>query len=148
MDSRRARFPSGYKPELVDPTVTDRKKSKKRIVVVEEEAKIVRRIYVLYLDYYGYTAIARILNTEGATSPRGKGWCHTGIWEILRNPCYAGEWTYGRRRTVARVGGRRIIEKAAAKELVSTKRPDLAIVSPDVFVRVQVALAERSKDMK
>ena len=37
--------------------------------MVEEHAQIVRRIFDMYLEGYGFSAIARIFNEEGVKSP-------------------------------------------------------------------------------
>ena len=44
-------------------------KNTNEIVIVEEHAEIVRRIFDMYLSGYGFNAIAKILNEEGVKSP-------------------------------------------------------------------------------
>lgn len=69
-------------------------------------ANIVKRIFRMYQDGLGYTAIARILNEEGIPSPAkykkdvlktnytwkvGKGlWSLSAVSQILKNPVYTG----------------------------------------------------------
>jgi len=85
-------------------------KNTNEIIVVEEQAEIVRRIFDLYLAGYGCSAIARILNEDGVKSPayyhkcvygRHLGsnkpeigtrylWDHTGVKRILLNEFYIG----------------------------------------------------------
>jgi site-specific DNA recombinase len=61
------------------------------LVIDEERALWVRRIFDLYLDGWGYAAIARQLDAEGAPPPKGGGlWCHYTVRKILFNPVYAG----------------------------------------------------------
>ena len=45
-------------------------KNTNEIVIVEEEAEIVRKIFDLYLSGYGLKAIAKKLNDEGIKSPQ------------------------------------------------------------------------------
>ena len=80
------------------------------IVIVEEEAEIVRRIYDLYLSGYGLKSIAHMLNNEGIKSPlyyqnkrfkkqtpcnkpkitRRFLWVNTTVRRILKNEFYKG----------------------------------------------------------
>lgn len=64
-----------------------------RYVLNEERAAIVRRVFKMCVDGYGVVSIARILNQEPETKPfRGKTWCGTSIFDMLRNRCVLGEW--------------------------------------------------------
>ena len=55
------------------------------------KAPIIRRIFGLYADgKLGTTAIARILESEGAPSPRKTGWSPNALRVILANPAYTG----------------------------------------------------------
>ncbi|WP_409969173.1 recombinase family protein [Bengtsoniella intestinalis] len=54
---------------IVPPFGYFKDKNTKEIVVVEDVAETVRRIYSLYLDGYGFKAIARKLNEEGHKTP-------------------------------------------------------------------------------
>src|SRR5271154_6073253 len=91
------RIAFGFGTVLDKPDVKDRKESKKRIVIDEQEAPTIRRIADLYEDGYGYRKITKTLNQEGAPSPTGNGWSASRVWEVLRLPHYAGYWSYGRR---------------------------------------------------
>ena len=54
--------------------------------IVEEEAKIVRKIYALYLEGYSQGAIASYLIKEGIKTPGGKDkWTYSTIDSILKN---------------------------------------------------------------
>ena len=139
--------PFGYRIVLVDPTVIDRKKSKKKIEVDETLAPVVRRIFGMYLDGRGYSSIAKILNREGAPSPRGRGWSPATVWVMLREPRYSGEWTHGERRRTARVGGKVIFEWVPDDQVIRVQRPELAIISREDWLRVQDQIEVRKRDM-
>jgi MYXO-CTERM domain-containing protein len=141
------KVPYGYRCVLENPNVSDRKQSKKRIEIDEKQAAVVRRIFSLYLDGRGVSGIARLLNVEGMPSPKGKGWSRAGVWETLRNPRYVGEWSYGEERIVARKGSKEIVERAPESEVIRLHRPELAIVSEDVWAKVQAATVSRSREM-
>lgn len=63
----------------------------RRLVVVPEEAELVRRIFSLYLDGYGFQGIANLLNAEGQTSVLGNKWSKTAIEAIINNYNYTGD---------------------------------------------------------
>lgn len=68
--------------------------------VVEEEAKVVRRVFEMYATgRYTARQIAEILNQEGYRARRGRRFSKDSIVEMLRNPFYIGKVTYreGRR---------------------------------------------------
>ncbi|HCI60552.1 MAG TPA: recombinase [Ruminococcus sp.] len=88
-------------------------KNTNEILIVEEEAEIVRKIYDLYLSGYGLKAIAKKLNDEGIKSPQyyqnkmynkklpfnkpeitGRYlWVNTTVKRILQNEFYIGTVT-------------------------------------------------------
>jgi site-specific DNA recombinase len=72
-------------------------------------APVVRRIFGERLAGAGYSAIARLLNTEGVPSPsqhdpernahrNGPGWADSAVRAILRNARYTGHEVFGRQR--------------------------------------------------
>lgn len=107
---------AGYKQKqkdgivLIPPLGYFKDKNTRQVVIVEEHAEIVRRIFSLYVSGYGLKAIARILNEEGIKSPGyyqkqllGKNlgynkpeiahrflWENTGVKRILQNEFYVG----------------------------------------------------------
>ncbi|MEK4086303.1 recombinase family protein [Psychrobacillus sp. FSL K6-1415] len=81
------------------------KSENKRLIIVENESIIVRRIFQWYVAGKGYKAIAHQLNKEGFKTKRKKDFSITSIRTILLNPTYAGyicfnkttDWTNKRR---------------------------------------------------
>lgn len=62
------------------------------IVINEEEAKVVRYIYRLYLQGMGTTGICETLEKEGIKTPAGKDkWHQSTIQSILTNEKYKGD---------------------------------------------------------
>ena len=65
---------AGYKQKqksgivIIPPMGYFKDKNTGKVVIVEEQAVIIRRIFSLYLDGYGLKAIANILNAEGIKS--------------------------------------------------------------------------------
>lgn len=60
------------------------------LVVVPEEACIVRQIFADYLSGMGRNAIIKKLNDIGVKTRFGGEWCKSGIDRILRNHTYTG----------------------------------------------------------
>lgn len=60
------------------------------LLIVPEEAEVVKRIFKLYLSGNGSDKIAAILNDAGIPNPSGK-WSATGIRYILTNEKYIGD---------------------------------------------------------
>lgn len=61
-------------------------------VIDEEEAKIVRLIYRLYLDGKSTVAICKEFNEKGISTPSGKGkWSISTVNSILTNEKYKGD---------------------------------------------------------
>ncbi|UOE96040.1 recombinase family protein [Alkalihalobacillus sp. LMS39] len=64
--------------------------------IIEEEAEIVRWMFQLYADGYGYRAIAEKLNQKGIKTKRsGKPWSFSSVRLILTNDMYIGVFRYG-----------------------------------------------------
>jgi len=108
-----SRPPFGYKTVESEST-SQKAKKKKRLVINEHEAVIVRKIYDLYLNGYsgqsfGAKHIAVHLNERGFTL-RGKQFARNRVHEILSNPAYQGEFIFNKRdaknkRTSRKVSG-------------------------------------------
>lgn len=120
----------------------------KRVDINPEQADVVRRIFNLYKTGQGYGAIAAALNSEHVPAPRGAHWMGSAIREMLRNPRYVGDWTFGRREwgrhpdTEGRVVRRmRDGSKDRDRErLVEAKFPELAIIDAETWGAVQARL--------
>ena len=89
------RPPLGYK----------RDGAQKKLIVEPKEAKLVKRMFDLYIEGHPSVEIAQILNKDGVTSrpwvqkngtPRGnKNLGNTQILHVLKNPLYIGKINFG-----------------------------------------------------
>ncbi|MBR4870105.1 MAG: recombinase family protein, partial [Oscillospiraceae bacterium] len=66
------------------------------LVIVEEEAAVIRRIYDMYISGMGCTTIARILNEEGSRTWCGNEWKPTRLLELMANEKYMGDSMMGK----------------------------------------------------
>jgi DNA invertase Pin-like site-specific DNA recombinase len=121
-----------------------------RLVVNEEQAQIVRRIFRDFVDGKSCTTIAHELNAEGVPSPSRKGWHMMTIYGnrkfnhgMLRRTLYAGVLTWNRSsmRRDPDTGREKRIERPV-EEWVTEQRPDLQIVDTETFQRAQVRLQD------
>ncbi len=61
------------------------------LVVVEDEAHVVRTIYNLYSKGFSLQDICDNLNNAGIESKKGVGWSRQTVSNILHNPIYIGQ---------------------------------------------------------
>ena len=60
------------------------------MVIVQEEAAVVRDIFNDYLAGLGQVAIMKKLNAAGIPTRNGHAWCKGGVTRVLRNYAYTG----------------------------------------------------------
>lgn len=60
------------------------------LVVVPEEAEIIRAIFNDYLSGMGTGAIVKKLNAAGVETRNGHSWCRNGVRKVLNNEAYTG----------------------------------------------------------
>ncbi len=151
--------PYGYRSEPAYSGKTDRHGQRVpdgyRVVVHEEEAAIVRRIFDLYLSGLGVKAVATLLNDEAVPPPRPtnlrnlkrKSWAHTGVRVILSNQLYTGLYVWNKTRKVKdHASGKRRVVYRPEKEWVKDARPELRVVDCETFAAVQRELSRRAAE--
>ncbi len=88
------------------------------IVLVEEEAKMLRRMFGLYLAHNSIRQVVEALNKEGYRTRHGKVWQHSSITRILGNEHYCGQMVlFANRAEPARVPCPQIISHAEHKKV-------------------------------
>ena len=66
------------------------------LIVVPEEAAVVRRIFDMYLKGYGGEKIAKILNAEGLQTALGNEWRSNTVMGIIDNEKFMGDTIMGK----------------------------------------------------
>src|SRR5439155_2711466 len=66
------------------------------LVIVEDEAKLVRQLYAWAEEGISVRQMATRLGASGAKAPRGGPWSKPTITKLLRNPVYKGTFILGR----------------------------------------------------
>jgi DNA invertase Pin-like site-specific DNA recombinase len=86
---REGKFSLGYSAMLGFKKPAARDKNPE---IDEDEAKVVRRIFTMFLDGENYTSIAKALTKDGIGTPSGMTdqWSRTTIKNILQNEKYSG----------------------------------------------------------
>ena len=114
-------------------------KTTRKLVINEDQAKIVRIIFNGYNSGKSIKAMNRVLDDERIPTIRGKarGWIDSGIRFMLINPIYKGTLIVNRKCNVA------YINKADLSKAITIKVP--AIVSESVWDAVQNRLRTNRK---
>lgn len=86
----------GYQA-IPEQTPQDPQHPRKKLVILEPEAAVVRRIFRMFLDGSGSHGIARVLNDERIPGPRRPTWLANTIEHVLNNERYIGKvfWRTG-----------------------------------------------------
>lgn len=70
------------------------------LVIVEEEAEVVRKVFDLYLSGLGTGKVAKKMNEEGYLTPKGKKWRDTTVADMIKNYKYRGDLMQGQSYTL------------------------------------------------
>lgn len=112
------------------------------LAVNEFEAKIIQRIYDLYVGGgYGANKIAQILNSEGIKTKRDCKWSQNAVSRILTNELYTGKIINGKQEVADFLTGVR--KDKDESEWFITDKPELQIISNDMFVAAAKLLEQR-----
>lgn len=106
-----------------------------RDLAVDESKRSVAQLIFDLVPVKGLRGTANELNSRGIPSPIGKTWKNQRIRRIVQNPLYAGFLTWGREIKSRHMRG---------FEQIQHYRPDLAIVSLEIWKRANEAVTERS----
>jgi site-specific DNA recombinase len=119
-----------------------------------EEAAVIRRIFKDFARGVSPKAIAKTLNAEGVSGPRGSLWRDTAIrghrqrgTGLLNNELYIGRLVWNRLRYVKDpVTGRRVSRINAVTDWVTTEVPELRILDDKVWSAVKMRQGEIDAD--
>lgn len=114
------------------------------LVIVPEEAEIVRRIFRLFLEGRSYVQIAKILESEGILTVTGKKeWCPSVIDQMLRNEKYMGDALLQKTYTVDFLTKKRVKNQGIVQQYYIQDNHE-AIIPKELFYRVQEEKARRA----
>lgn len=107
------------------------------LVLNEEQAAVVRRIYGLFLQGRSPYAIAKLLTEKGVPSPGGKNlWAQSTVKSILRNEKYRGDALLQKVYTVDFLSKKKKVNEGEIPQYYVEGNHE-AIIKPSVFDAVQ-----------
>ena len=115
-----------------------------KLIVVPEQAEIVRRIFELYLSGFGIMAIAKALNAEDAKTRYGNPFGKTGVTRILHNYCYTGNLLLQQTYRENYLTKRTVINNGELPKYHAVNTHE-AIIPMETFEAVQAEMARRAE---
>ena len=113
------------------------------LVVNEEQAKVVRRIYALFLEGNTPYAVSKNLTEDGVPTPGGKkNWSKTVVLSILKNEKYKGDALLQKVYTEDFLTKKKVRNSGQVPQYYVEGNHE-AIVSPEVFELVQEEIERR-----
>lgn len=113
------------------------------LVVDEQEAAIVRRIFTEYDSGKSYKAIIDGLNADGIKTKRGGSFGANSLHDLMKNEKYIGTLVYGSK--VYRPDGSRNSHAPEGTDVVRIENAIPAIIEPELFQRVQERMGENRR---
>ncbi len=130
------KVPLGYKILHVPDATRD---ESTQVVIVENEAALIRTIYELYSSGKGLKAVANTLNQQGHRTKLGNPFSTCAIAAILDNPFYMGQIRYSRYENWSE---RR--RKGLSKNVIVVKGHHPPLVSKELWDKVQLLRKKKS----
>ena len=114
------------------------------LVIVPEEAEIVRLIFRLYLEGYSAKKISQYLEENGIKTATGQDkWYDSVIFKMLRNEKYMGDALLQKTYTVDFMTKKKVINKGIVPQYYVEDDHE-PIILKELFYRVQEELARRA----
>ena len=114
------------------------------LVIVPEEAEIVKLIFKLYLEGYSSYKICSYLEQHGIKTVTGQAkWCSNVIRRMLKNEKYAGDALLQKTYTVDFMTKKKVINKGIVPQYYVEDDHE-AIIPKELFYRVQEEIARRN----
>jgi site-specific DNA recombinase len=120
------------------------KDKNKELVIVPEEAELVRRIFRLYLEGSSIMQITKILESEGITTVTGLDkWCPGTINKMLSNEKYMGDVLQQKTYTIDFLTKKRVLNKGIVPQYYIEDDHE-AIIPKELYYQVQEEKARRA----
>lgn len=124
------------------------KSNRGELIIVEEEAKIVREIFAMYLQGFSINDIRHNLKERGIKTRRGStDWSPSTLRGMLSNEKYTGNSKNGKTYNIDFLHPKRLQNNGQVPMyIVENSHP--AIITMDIFEAVQIERARRLKNKK
>lgn len=114
------------------------------LIIDQEQAEVVKRIYREYLSGYGLLKIKRSLESDGILNGAGhKKWHETNIKQILTNEKYIGDALLQKTYTVDILEKKREANKGQVPKYYVESSHE-GIIPKDIFLKVQEEITRRA----
>lgn len=128
----------------IEVTTSDGRRSHVTREIDPAQAEVVRRIFRLCAEGYGVKAIAKLLNSDGAPSPRAQlgrvsAWAPSTVREVLARSVYRGEIVWNQSRKRDRWGQHHQVARPET-EWIHVPAPHLRILSDEEWQGAQARL--------
>lgn len=144
-NAHRHRQQSGGAVILTSNTYGYRKNEDKSIEIIEEEAKIKRRMYELCIAGYGCRSIASILYREGVVNRNHKPFSDADVLRMIRSPLNKG--TVVMNRFHYDFNTKQRVKNSMEKQYIYRNKIP-AIVSEEIWDRANRQISERIMERK
>ena len=114
-----------------------------KMVIHEEQAKIVKEIFASYLSGKGVHDIAKLLNEKQIPSKRGGNWSGTTIRDMLKNEKYIGDVLFQKTYTDDQFKRHR---NKGEKDRYLIKNNHQAIISREDYEKAQRLLGQKARE--
>lgn len=119
-------------------------KENKRLVIVPEEAEVLKRIYREYMEGASLLQVARGLETDGIlTAAKKTKWRPETLKKILQNEKYIGDALLQKTYTVDFLSKKRVVNNGIVPQYYVENSHD-AIIPREIFMQVQEEMARRA----
>ncbi|MFD1402993.1 recombinase family protein [Robinsoniella peoriensis] len=119
------------------------KNAEGKLVIVPQEAEVIRKIFGLYLQGLGISKIARILEEQGIKTATGNlKWHSSTIHKMLKCEKYIGDAMLQKTYTIDFLSKKRVINDGVAKRYY-IKNNHKPIISKEQYYQVQEELKRR-----
>ena len=120
------------------------KNADEKLIIVPEEAAVVKRIFDLYLQGLGTYKIARALESEGIRTTTGKEkWHHETIYKMLQCEKYMGDAILQKTYTIDFLTKKKVMNNGYVKKYY-VRNSHEAIITKEQFYLVQEEMKRRS----
>lgn len=119
--------------------------SAQKLAIEPSGAAVVRRIYELFLQGYGYKSIAIKLNEEGYKTAQGGPWYKSSINTILNNERYTGLYIYNQRASASADGSRNGHKHKPVEEQIRIENAFPAIIDRETWNQVKAKMDARKR---
>lgn len=119
----------------------------KQLILIPEEAEVVRTIFQLYVDGTGADTIGKILDEKGINPKNSVRWNRSSIMTILSNYNYTGDLILQKTFRNNHLSKRKVINSGELDRYIIRNNHEM-IISKDLFEKAQHVRATQAKKIK